>query len=116
MINHWPIQQFQIQDFDMRSSVVAQLRPLTQLSATIKDNAKMLAYELTLRLAPTNPVQGEFVRAASPHGDGGGTPPSQYLGGLGGQPPDPGSHEAIDPKFGIAVADSFAVTNRFDSA
>jgi hypothetical protein len=24
------------------------------------------------------------------------------LGGLGGQPPDLGSHEAIDPKFGIA--------------
>jgi hypothetical protein len=34
-------QQFQIQDFDRRSSVVAQLRPLTQLSMTIKDNAKM---------------------------------------------------------------------------
>jgi hypothetical protein len=41
-------------------------RPLTQLSTTIKDNAKMPEYELTLRLAPTNPVQGEFVRAASP--------------------------------------------------
>jgi hypothetical protein len=62
----------------------------------------MPAYELTLRLAPTNPVQGEFVRAASPHGDGGGTPPSQYWGS-GGKPPDLGSHEAIDPKFGIAV-------------
>jgi hypothetical protein len=34
-------QQFQIQDFDRRSSVVAQLRPLIQLSTTIKDNAKM---------------------------------------------------------------------------
>jgi hypothetical protein len=71
----------------------------------------MLESELVLRLTPTNPVQGEFVRAASPHGDGGGTPPSQYLGGLGGgsaiahqpQPPDLGSHEAIDPKFKIAV-------------
>jgi hypothetical protein len=51
-------------------------------------------------------VQGEFVRAASPHGDGGGTPPSQYWG-VWGHPPDPGSHEAIDPKFGIA-ADSYA--------
>jgi hypothetical protein len=35
------VQQFQIQDFDRRSSVVAQLRLLTQLSTTIKDNAKM---------------------------------------------------------------------------
>jgi hypothetical protein len=25
------------------------------------------------------------------------------LGGLGGQPPDLGSHEAIDPKFGIVA-------------
>jgi hypothetical protein len=32
-------QQFQIQGFDSRFSVVAQLRPLTQLNTTIKDNA-----------------------------------------------------------------------------
>jgi hypothetical protein len=38
-------QQFQIQDFDRRSSVVAQLRPLIQLSTTIKDNAKMSEIE-----------------------------------------------------------------------
>jgi hypothetical protein len=38
-------QQSQIQDFDKRSSVVAQLRPLTQLTATIKDNAEMLEIE-----------------------------------------------------------------------
>jgi hypothetical protein len=35
------LQQFQIQDFDKRSSVVAQLRPSIQLSTAIKDNAKM---------------------------------------------------------------------------
>jgi XisH protein len=34
-------QQFTSKGFDRRSSVVAQLRPLTQLSTTIKDNAKM---------------------------------------------------------------------------
>jgi hypothetical protein len=96
------VQQFQIQDFDRRSSVVAQLRvrkgcppveggpcparPLTQLSATIKDNAEMPEYELTLRLAPTNPVQGEFVHAVSPQEMGAALRPLNIWGVWGGNP------------------------------
>jgi hypothetical protein len=46
-------QQFQIQDFDSRSSVVAQLRPLTQLSTASKDNAAK---------PEIDPCAGEFER------------------------------------------------------
>jgi hypothetical protein len=49
----------------------------------------------TTRKCPkSNPVQGEFEGAA---------PRPLNIGGLGGQPPDPGSHKAIDPEFGIAA-------------
>jgi hypothetical protein len=63
-----------------QNSVVAQLRPLTQLNTTNKDNAAKLAID---------PYAGEF--------EGRRIRPS-ILGGLGGQPPDPGSPHTINPK------------------
>jgi hypothetical protein len=64
-------QQFQI--FDRRSSVVAQLRPPTQLSTTIKDNAKM---------PEIDPYAGEFegrrIRPSIFGGSGGATPRSGF--------------------------------------
>jgi hypothetical protein len=74
------IQQFQTQDIDKRTSVVAQLRPLTQLSKINKDNAEMLEIE---------PYAGEFVRAASPLGDGAAYSPLN-IGGSGGISPQIG--------------------------
>jgi hypothetical protein len=50
------------------------------------------------------PCAGGVCSRSVSAGDGGGTPPSQYFGGLGGEPPDPGSHKAIDPKVGISEA------------
>jgi hypothetical protein len=93
--------QFQIQDFDKRSSVVAQLRPLTQLSTTIKDNTKMPEIE---------PCAGGVCSRSVSAWRWGRHPALSIFGDLGGgsaiahqpQPPDPGSHEAIDPKSGIA--------------
>jgi hypothetical protein len=72
------------------NSVVAQLRPLTQLSTTNKDNAAKLAI---------NPYAGEF--------EGRRFRPS-ILGGLGGQPPDLGSPNKIDPNFEISAINSWS--------
>jgi hypothetical protein len=60
-----------------KTSVVAQLRPLTQLSSTIKDNAKM---------PEIDPYVGEFVRAASPQEMGRRIRPSIF-GWSGGASP-----------------------------
>jgi RNA methyltransferase, TrmH family len=59
------------------TSIVAQLRPLIQLSTTNKDNAAK---------PEIDPCAGEFVRAASPHGDEAAHSPLN-IGGPGGAPP-----------------------------
>jgi hypothetical protein len=61
------VQQFQIQDFDSRSSVVAQLRPLIKLSTINKDNATT---------QQNQPLRGRFGgrRNALQSGSGGRPP------------------------------------------
>jgi hypothetical protein len=73
---------------DPSTGVVAQLRPSTELGKIRLRQRRMPEYELTLRLAPTNPTLGGVGETLS----------SPTFGGRGGSPPGTSGFPNHQPK------------------